>query len=127
MFIVVMMSAAVAVGYAVTVAVSMVLTFAVAMALPKFVEADHLIRNGYKLVHESFWLLAAGIGGYATAAVVRGIHPLVTELLLVAALVWILWENSWEARQRGMAHQILLTTFTVVGVAGGYWIEVGIH
>ncbi len=123
MFIVVMMALAIAGGYLVTVLISMVLTFAVTMAQPKFVETEYRIRNGYKLVHESLWLFGAGAGGYVTAVIVRGIHPMVTELALIAALIWILWENSWEARQRGTAHQILITAFTVIGVAGGYMLE----
>ncbi len=120
MFIAVMMGLALAAGYTATVAISMVLTFAVAMAMPRFVEGDHLIRNGYKVVHELFWLVGATTGGYVAAIIVKGIHPQVTELGLVACLIWVLWDNSWEARQRGMAHQVLITTFTVVGVAGGY-------
>ncbi len=120
MFIAVMMGLGLAAGYLVTVAISMVLTFAVTMALPKFVEADFLIRNRYKIVHELFWLLGAAVGGYTTAMVVKGIHPQVTEMVLIGCLLWVLWDNSWEARQRGMAHQVLITTFTVVGVAGGY-------
>ncbi len=120
MFIAVMMALGVAGGYLVTVLISMILTFAMTMALPKFVEADHLVRNGYKLVHEGFWLVCAGTGGYVAAMVVNGIHPILTEALLVGALLWILWDNSWEARQRGTAHQVLITAFTVIGVAGGY-------
>ena len=123
MFIAVMMAAALALGYTVTIALSMVLTFAVTMALPKFVASEHLIRNGYKLVHEILWLLGAATGGYVTALVGRGIHPFLTEAALMAALIWVLWENSWEARQRGMAHQVLITVFTVVGVAGGYMLQ----
>ena len=123
MFIAVMMALAIAVGYGVTVLISLLLTFAVTMALPRFAEADHLIRNGYKLLHESIWLVAAALGGYVTAAVARGIHPMVTELALMAALIWVLWDNSWEARQRGMAHQVLITVCTVVGVAGGYVLQ----
>ncbi len=123
MFIAVMMAGAIAAGYAVTVVISMILTFAVAIALPRFVEADHLIRNGYKLVHEGFWLVAAVAGGYTTSLIVKGIHPLVTEAALLAALIWILWDNSWEARQRGMAHQVLITALTVLGVAGGYVLQ----
>ncbi len=123
MFIAVMMALGVAGGYLVTVAISMILTFALTMTLPRFVEADHMVRNGYKLVHEGFWLLCAVAGGYVTAMVVKGIHPIVTEALLVGALIWILWENSWEARQRGMAHQVLMTAFTAVGVAGGYMLQ----
>ena len=123
MFIAVMMAGAIAAGYLVTVVISMVLTFAVATALPRFVEADHLIRNGYKLVQESFWLLAAVAGGYTTSMIVKGIHPFVTEAGLIAALIWILWDNSWEARQRGMAHQVLITAVTVLGVVGGYVLE----
>ena len=123
MFIAVMMAGAIAVGYLVAVGISLLLTFAVTLSLPKFVEADHLIRNSYKLVHEGFWLLAAGAGGYVTAVVGKGIHPWLTEAALIAALLWVLWDNSWEARQRGMAHQVLITVFTVFGVAGGYLLQ----
>lgn len=123
MFIAVMMAGALALGYTVTVALSMILTFAVTMSMPRFVQADYLICNSYKLVHESFWLLSAGVGGYVTALVVKGFHPFVTEAALAGALIWVLWENSWEARQRGMAHQVLITALTVIGVAGGYLLE----
>lgn len=123
MFIAVMMALGVAGGYMVTIVISMILTFAITMALPKFVEGNYLIRSGYKMVHEALWLLCAGAGGYVTALVVKGIHPMVTEAILLAALIWILWENSWEARQRGTAHQVLITTFTVIGVAGGYLLQ----
>lgn len=123
MFIAVMMAVALAVGYAVTIALSMVLTFAVTMAMPKFVASGHLIRNGYKLVHEMLWLLGAATGGYVAALVGRGIHPFLTEAALAAALIWVLWDNSWEARQRGMAHQVLITAFTIIGVAAGYTLQ----
>lgn len=123
MFIAVMMTLGVAGGYVVTVAISMILTFALTLAMPKFVEADYLVRNGYKVVHEGLWLLCAATGGFVTSLVVKGIHPIVTEALLVGALIWILWENSWEARQRGMAHQVIITAFTVLGVAGGYMLQ----
>lgn len=123
MFTVLMMAAAIALGYAATVAIAMISTFAVTMALPKFVEEDFLIRNGYKLVHEGFWLVCAVTGGFVAAVVVKGVHPMVTEALLAGALIWVLWENSWEARQRGTAHQVLITTLTVLGVAAGYMLH----
>ncbi len=123
MFTVVMMAAGLAAGYTVTVVLSMLTTFAITMALPKFVEADYLVRNGYKLVHEALWLLCAFAGGYVTSLVCRGVHTMVTEGLLAASLIWILWDNSWEARQRGIAHQMLISLFTLAGVAGGYMLQ----
>ena len=115
-----MMVLGLAAGYVVTLLTSMILTFAITMSLPKFVEADHLIRPRYKFVHEGFWLVAATAGGYVTALVVKDVHPQVTELALLASLIWVLWSNSWEARQRGTAHQILITALSVFGVVGGY-------
>lgn len=123
MFTVLMMVAALAAGYTVTVVLSMILTFAITMALPKFAEADYLLRNRYKLVHEGLWLACAGVGGYVASLAGRGVHTMLTEALLTGLLIWILWDNSWEARQRGMAHQILITAFTVVGIAAGYMLQ----
>lgn len=124
MFIAVMMAAALALGYTATVVLSMVFTFAITMSMPKLVVGpDYLIRNGYKLIHEGSWLLCAGVGGFVTSLVVKTFHPQLTALALMAALIWVLWDNSWEARQRGMAHQVLITGLTVVGVAAGYLLQ----
>ena len=40
--------------------------------------------------------------------------------LLALVFVTMLWRNSWEARQRGMAHQILMSLVSIVGVVAGY-------
>jgi len=123
MFIAVMMAAALAAGYTVTIALAMIGTFAITMALPKFAEADFLVRNRYKLVHEVLWLLCVAAGGYVASIVGRGIHTMLTEAILAGLLIWILWDNSWEARQRGTPHQILITGSTIAGVAIGYIVQ----
>ncbi len=107
-------------GYLVTLACALGGTFLISSLAPRFVIANHYLRGGYKLSQELVVLLASTIGGYASAAVGGSIHPLVTELSLAAILVSINWINSWELRQRGLAHQILLTVCLIAGVFAGY-------
>jgi hypothetical protein len=32
----------------------------------------------------------------------------------------MLWINTWEARQRGIAHQLLMSVVSLLGVAAGF-------
>ena len=110
-------------GYVVVVATSLLGTLALSMSFPKFAVSNHRIRSQYKLVHELIWMTCTITGAYVTAMIAKAVHPYLTELALTAALIGILWWNSWEAKQRGIAHQILITILTVVGVSAGYLLE----
>lgn len=108
------------VGYCVTVACALIGTMGIASAAPRFVIANHRVRGGYKLVHEALWLLCVVIGGFAAARIGMGLLQWRQELLLTAVLLFMLWRNTWEARQRGTAHQTLISLLTVAGVLAGF-------
>lgn len=107
-------------GYAVTVGLYLLLTLGIASASPAFVAENFRLRNRYKLVNDLVWLLCTMTGSFATALVGGAILPWTLGTLLAAVLIAMLWKNSWEARQRGLPHQLLMTVLTVVGVAAGY-------
>ena len=120
MFAYAVIGLSVLVGYLVTVLCALVTTIGVASASPKFVMANYRVRTRYKLVHELMWLLCVIAGAYATAKVGMGVATMEQEVALGAVLIFMLWRNTWEARQRGTAHQILISLLTVVGVWGGF-------
>ena len=110
---------AVLAGYIVTVGISLLGTMAIASAVPRFVIADHRVRGIYKFVHEFLWFLSAFVGAYVMAQIGSEIQAVRLEAVLSGALLVMLWRNTWEARQRGIAHQILISVLTVAGVAAG--------
>ena len=107
-------------GYCVTVLCALVGTMGLASAAPRFVIADHRVRGSYKLTHEAMWLLCVVLGGLVTARVGMGMSQWRQEVALAGALLVMLWRNTWEARQRGTAHQILISLLTVAGVLIGF-------
>jgi hypothetical protein len=109
-----------AVGYTVTVGMAIVTTFAITAADPTFVVREYRIRQRYKLVQELLWLACAVAGGYATATVTGTMYPWLTASLLAAILILVLWTNTWEMRQRGLANQLLMSAMSVAGVALGF-------
>ena len=111
---------AVLAGYIATVLGSLVTTMGLTTAMPRFVVADHKVRGAYKLAHELLWLLCTILGGFVTARVGMGVAIWKQEFLLIGVLVLMLWRNTWEARQRGTAHQILISLLTVAGVLAGF-------
>jgi hypothetical protein len=111
---------AVLLGYGMTVGCSLVATFGLASASPDFVVRDHRITAGYKRVQALIWGACATAGGFVTCAVAQGAREWQVGTLLAASLVGMLWLNTWEARQRGMAHQILMSLVSLVGVFAGY-------
>jgi hypothetical protein len=111
---------AVLLGYGITVGCSLVATFGLASASPDFVAREHRITPGYKRVQALIWLICATAGGFVTCAVAQGTRELEVGTLLIAGLIGILWFNTWEARQRGMAHQILMSLVSILGVIAGY-------
>ena len=114
-----------AVGYLLVVVCSLASTIGLASAAPRFVVRDHRLRGGYKLLHEAMWTVWSLGGGFAVAVVVgRGTLAWVAGAALATVLILLLWRNSWEARQRGLPHQILLTALTFAGVAGGVFLRV---
>jgi hypothetical protein len=121
-----LIAAALALGYAVTVGLSMAATFAVTAATPTaFVTKEHRIRSAYKLIQALLWLFCATVGGFVTAAVSGAAMPWFSGVVLAMTLITVLWTNTWEMRQRGVVHQVLMSLLSGVGVAAGYilWIK----
>lgn len=111
---------AILLGYTTTVSISLLTTMGIAAGAPAFVVRDYRVRGAYKWLHEALWLLAAVLGGVVAALAGVGISEWKAKLGLCALLLLMLWRNTWEARQRGTAHQILISVLTVVGVFCGY-------
>ena len=92
----------------------------IASASPRFVVANYRVRSSYKVTHELMWFFCVLIGGFVTARVGMGMSQWRQELGLSGVLLLMLWRNTWEARQRGTAHQILISLLTVAGVMAGF-------
>jgi hypothetical protein len=107
-------------GYTVTVACSLAATFWLTSSSPAFVVKNHLISVGYKRIQTVIWLLCVTVGAAVTCVVAHGTQPWVTGGMLAAILIAMLWRNTWEARQRGMGHQILMSVASIAGVVAGY-------
>ncbi len=107
-------------GYGLAVGCFLVATFGLTSASPAFVAQGNRITAGYKRLQALVWLLCATAGGFVTCMVAQGARPWVTQFVLAAAFIGILWSNTWEARQRGMAHQILMSLVSILGVGAGY-------
>jgi|ERR1700677_826176 hypothetical protein len=109
-----------ALGYTVTVGLAMVATLAITAASPAFVVREYRIRQRYKLIQELLWLACATAGGYATARVTGTVYPWLSATLLAVILILVLWTNTWEMRQRGLANQLLMSVMSIAGVATGF-------
>ena len=107
-------------GYGMAVGCLLVATFGLTSASPDFVAREHRVTAGYKRVQAVVWLLCVTAGGFATCAVAQGARPWLVPVVLAASLIGMLWWNTWEARQRGMAHQILMSVVSILGVTAGY-------
>ena len=116
----VLIAAALALGYAAAVGLSMAATFGIAAASPGFVIRQYRIRPAYKLVQELVWLVCATVGGFVTAAISGAAMPLLSGTALVGIMIIVMWTNTWEMRQRGGMHQILMSVASAAGVAAGY-------
>jgi O-antigen/teichoic acid export membrane protein len=113
-------------GYVLTVVCSLIATFGITTAFPHFVAKEHRLTSAYKRMYALVWMLSATVGGFAAVATasVGGISPWLIGVALTLMLTGMLWYNSWEARQRGTAHQILISLTTAIGVAAGAWLAV---
>ena len=114
---------AILVGYMVTVTTALVATIGIASGAPAFVVRDYRVRPGYKWLHETIWFVCATLGGFVASMAGMGVYVWKAELGLSAALLLMLWRNTWEARQRGTAHQILISLLTVAGFFTGYALQ----
>jgi hypothetical protein len=123
MLSVIWISAALLAGYLVAVVLSLVVTLGIGSAFPSSVVENYRVRNGYKLLQDGIWLVCATAAGNVTALVADGKPPLLVGGLLAGVLVGVLWANSWESRQRGMAHQILISVASVAGVTMGFLLK----
>jgi len=106
-------------GYVVTVGLSLVATLGIAAARPGWVAENYRLKSGYKFLQGLLWLVCVTAGAYATAAV-AGVHPWIVGTVLAGILIGVLWTNVWEARQRGLGHQVLISLFSLAGVGAGY-------
>jgi hypothetical protein len=113
-------------GYLVAVVLMMAGTFAITLRAPAFAVHDFRVRSQYKLIHDLVWLLCATAGGFVTARITTIVGVFIPWLpcaALAVVMILVLWSNSWEMRQRGIVHQILMSILSVAGVAGGYILQ----
>ncbi len=107
-------------GYSVTVACALAVTFGLTSSSPAFAITAHRVTVSYKRLQLLIWLVCVTLGACVTSAVARGTEPLITASCLAVILVAMLWMNTWEARQRGLGHQLLMSLTSVAGVVAGY-------
>ena len=107
-------------GYVFTVTAMLAATFGLTSASPDFVVKDYRLTAGYKRLQALIWLLCVTGGALLTYLVEQGAYPVMVGVLLSLVFIAMLWRNSWEARQRGLAHQILMSLVSILGVAAGY-------
>ena len=115
-----LIAVALVLGYALVVGLSMAATFGITKAAPGLVMKNYRLKSSYKFLQDLMWLVCVMVGAYVTALIAGTIHPWFVGSLLAGSLIAVLWSNMWEMRQRGMAHQILMTVISVAGVAAGY-------
>lgn len=107
-------------GYGVAVGLLMLATFGITKSAPAFVAREHVLSYGYRVLQEIVWLVCATAGGYVAAWVAGpAAHPWFVGVMLAAILIAVLWGNTWEAAQRGLGHQVVMTIATVAGVGAG--------
>ena len=115
-----LMAVALLLGYLLTVGLSLVATFGLTSASPEFAVQNYKVTAKYKRVQALVWLLCVTAGAVVTSAVAQGAHPILLGTVMAATFIGMLWWNTWEARQRGMAHQILMSLVSIVGIVLGY-------
>ena len=114
---------AVLLGYFVTVGLSMAVTFSFTRTAPGFVVKDHLLRTRYKLFQALVWLMCVIVGSFLSALLAELVqNPWLVGALFATVLILVLWGNTWEARQRGLWHQLFLSALTGAGVGAGYYL-----
>jgi hypothetical protein len=123
MISVTVMIVAILAGYVVVVGVTLAVTLAMGSSAPESVVVEHRVRRRFKVTQDLVWLASAALGGFVAALIAGTVRPWMVAALLMAALVLVLWKNTWEARQRGLTHQILITLASVVGVGIGFLLK----
>ncbi len=120
----IVVSVGLALGYCLVVVSSLMATMAIASAARGFVVKNHCIRPAYKVAMDLFWTAVVVAAGFTAATVAGpGVVGWLTGAVLAGLLILVLWTNTWEARQRGLPHQILLTLLTCVGVLAGVYLR----
>lgn len=120
----IVVSIGLALGYCLVVVMSLMATMGIASAARGFVVRNFCLRPAYKLTMGVFWTGAAAAAGFVAAVVAGpGMVGWLTGAALAGLLILVLWTNTWEARQRGLPHQILLTFLTCAGVLGGVYLR----
>lgn len=113
-----------ALGYLLVLVCSLATTIGFASVAPGLVVRQHRLQSGYKLLHEAMWTVwSAGAGFVAAAIVGPSFLAWLTGAALAALLIFTLWTNTWEARQRGLPHQILISILSCAGVGVGIFLR----
>ncbi len=99
-------------------------TMTLTASAPQLVaSADHRLRPAYKAAQLLLWTVCVLVGAFATAWLGKRFNQTEQAIALVAVLLLVLWRNTWEARQRGTAFQVLISLFTVAAVVGGFVLQ----
>jgi hypothetical protein len=108
-------------GYAVSVSLLLALTFAF-RSTPDLILSGSRIQPRFKVIQQLLWLFSCIAGGFVTA-LIGATRPWIAALALIAVLVFMLWKNDTEARQRGFVHQVAISIVTALGVVIGFAIR----
>jgi hypothetical protein len=107
-------------GYLVVIAFTMASVFTIATLHPHFPVENHRLRKRYKLLQSILWFVFAFIGGYMAIRAAAEASPLLASGLLAVILVFALWSNPTESKQRGLLHMLLASASIVAGISAAY-------
>ena len=106
-------------GYTITVSMFLVATIGIASGVPRFAVHEYRITTRYKLLQDLLWLGCTAVGSFGAAVLAGPSNLIEAACVLAATLLFVLWRNTWEVRERGLPHQILLSVVTAAGITLG--------
>ncbi|HEY8997068.1 MAG TPA: hypothetical protein VIM60_04185 [Edaphobacter sp.] len=95
-------------------------TYGVAVMSPSLAVSNRRLTLFYNFFQDIVWLAASIVGGFVVTTGAAEASPRMAAAILGLILLFVVWRNMSEARERGMIHMLLTSIFIVAGIYEGY-------
>lgn len=108
------------IGYLLVVGLVGLTTYGIAVMQPGLAVRNRRVTLLFNLLQCIIWLIASTLGGFIVATGTAEASPRVAVGALALILLFVVWRNMNEARERGMILMLLTSIFIVAGICEGY-------
>ena len=108
------------IGYLLVIGLVGLTTYGIAVMTPSLAVRNRRVTLFFNFLQDIIWLGASILGGFVVATGAAEASPRMAVAVLALFLLFVVWRNMSEARERGLIHMLLTSILIIAGIYEGY-------